>query len=109
MHIDKQIIYRAAHITGPGSVLVSICFGKTPANDPAVVRLVMAGHTQVEPNFDVTRHINEVLSGVSQANEEHGGSLEVQMVQVVPDDYPQGGQAEYAACKIAISVLQGEI
>ena len=109
MHIDKQTFYRAAHITGPGSVLVSICFGKAPADGPTVVQLAMIGRAQVEPRFNVTRHVDEVLSGVAQANHELGGSLEVQMIYVVPDDYPQKGQAQDAAYKIATSVLKGEI
>ncbi len=109
MHIDKQTFFRAAHITGPGSVLVAICFGKAPASGPIVAQLVLAGTAQVEPKFDVARHVNEILSGVAQANADFGGSLEVQMIHVLPTDYPQKTQAEYAAYKLAASVIKGEI
>ena len=59
--------------------------------------------------FNLENHIAEILSGVAKANTDFSGSLEVEAIEVVPDDYPRKTQAEYTAYKIAAAVLQGDI
>ena len=55
--------------------------------------------------FDLERHVNEILEGVQDANVKYGGNLQVQEIEVVPNDYPKKGQARYAAYQIASHVL----
>jgi hypothetical protein len=109
MIVRQATYYRAQHVTGPGCVLVSIRFGKTPESGPHVIRLLGSNETESAISFDLENHIKEILSGVDAANTECGGALQVEEIQVVPDDYPKKGQAEYAAYKIACGVLRHEI
>lgn len=109
MIIQQATYYRALHVTGPGCVLISIRFGKTPESGPHVIRLLSRNKTASAISFDLENHIREILSGVDAANNEWGGALQVEEIQAVPDDYPKKGQAEYAAYKIACSVLNHEI
>jgi hypothetical protein len=109
MHIHQATFYRAQHITGPGAVFVSIRFGQSPADGPRVVRMLAGVKTDSSVSFDLENHINEILRGVEAANAECGGSLQVEEIQIVPDDYPKKGQAEYVAYKIARGVLRHEI
>jgi hypothetical protein len=55
--------------------------------------------------FDLERHVKEILDGVQEANVKYRGDLQVQEIEVVPNDYPQQGQARYAAYQIAAHVL----
>lgn len=64
--------------------------------------------TEADIQFDLVNHISEVLAGVARANMETGGTLEVEAIEVVPDDYPKRAQAEYVAYKIAMAVQRGE-
>lgn len=88
-------------------MLVSIGFGKMPARGPTVTRLVSLGKDSAI-KFDLSDHVSEVLAGVARANAETGGSLEVEAIEVVADDYPGKGQAEQAAYGIALAVQRGE-
>lgn len=107
MQVHRVVFYRAQHITGPTAVLVSIGFGKTPACGPAVTRLVPLDKDGAI-KFDLSEHVSEILAGVARANAETGGSLEVEAIEVVPDDYPGKGQAEQAAYGIALAVQRGD-
>jgi len=88
---------------------LSLRFGVTPTDGPRIVRLLANGKTQLEVTFDLSRHISEVLAGVAKANADFGGALQVEEIEVVPDDYPKKAQAEHAAYRIAQVVIQGEI
>lgn len=109
MKVQRSTFYRYAHVTGPGYVLVSIRFGKRPADGPSVVRLLARDDNDATMKFDLDHHVAEVVSGVAQANTEFGGVLEVEAIEVVPTDKPQKGQAHCAALEIARSVLRGEV
>ena len=108
MIIQQATYFRAQHVTGPRCVLVSIRFGKTPERGPYITRLVK-NETESAILFDLENHIKEILSGIEAANIECGGTLQVEEIQVAPDDDPKKGQAEYAAYKIACGVLKHEI
>lgn len=109
MEIHRSVFYRAQHVTEPTCVLVSIRFGKTPVGGPKVVRLLPIGKDEATVSFDLNNHIAEIISGVQKANQELGGDLEVEVIEVVPDDYPRKSQVEYVAYKIASAVLRNEI
>jgi hypothetical protein len=85
--------------------LVSISFGATPAEGPTVVKCVARETNDATAAFDLDRHVAEVLEGVADANAEVGGSLQVEAIQIVPNDYPSSGQARYAAYLTAKHVL----
>lgn len=72
------------------------------------MRVLRAGHTDGEIRFDLSRHISEVLDGVTEANSKYGGDLQVEAIQVVTDDYPSRGQAKYSAYLIARHAITGE-
>jgi hypothetical protein len=108
MNIQRSVFYRYQHVTGPSCVLVSIRFGKTPPGGPIVVRLLAMDRTEAGIQFDLANHVAEVLAGVARANLETGGALEVEAIEVVPDDYPKRAQVEYVAYKIAFAVQRGE-
>ncbi|VUD63752.1 hypothetical protein TDB9533_03176 [Thalassocella blandensis] len=86
-------------------MLVSIKFGKTSENGVLVVKRLGKDQSEAKILFDLDRHLGEVLDGVQEANQKYGGNLQVQEIEVVPDDYPQKGQARYAAFQIAEHVL----
>lgn len=109
MNIHQRTYYKVQHVTGPGCVLVSICFGVTPDGGPHIVRTLAGDRSESAISFDLENHVAEILSGVAKANSEFGGDLQVQEIQVVPDDYPKKTQAEYVAYKIACGVLTNEI
>jgi len=46
--------------------------------------------TEAGIQFDLANHVAEVLAGVARANLETGGALEVEAIEVVPDDYQRG-------------------
>jgi hypothetical protein len=108
MQIHRSLFYRAQHFTGPKCVLVSIKFGITPESGPAVVRLVAMTKSDATITFDLANHVSEILAGVDRANVEQGSALQVEAIEVVPDDIPGKGQAEYVAYKIALAVARGE-
>ncbi|MBL0920245.1 MAG: hypothetical protein IBJ14_16200 [Hydrogenophaga sp.] len=96
--------YCYGHISGPTAVLVSVRFGKAPPVGPTVVTLPPVDSSKHGAQLDVSNHVDEVLRGVRRASEETGASLEVEAIEVVPDDYPSKGQAEYVAYRIALAV-----
>jgi hypothetical protein len=107
--IQRTVFYRYQHVTGPGCVLVSLKFGVMPASGPRIVRLLAEDKAEPKVAFDLDAHVKEILEGVAQANSELNGQLQVEVIEVVPDDYPQRGQALYTAHKIACAVLQNAI
>ncbi len=109
MHIHQSVFYRAQHVTGPAAVLVSIQFGVTPAAGPRLIRLLTDGIREARPRFDYLNHVAEIVAGVAQANLDLGGNLAVAAIELVPDDYPQAGQARKVAYDIASALIRGEI
>jgi hypothetical protein len=109
MKIHKRIYYRMQHVTGPGCVLLSLCFGETPDSGPRIIRTLASDKSDIEVNFNLEKYVAEVRQGVEKANKEFGGQLQVEEIQIVPDDYPQKMQVEQAAYKIAKAVIQNEI
>jgi hypothetical protein len=105
MSITESIYYRRQHVTGPGCVLVSIKFGVTPESGVLVVKRLGLNQDDAQIQFDLERHKAEILEGVQEANTKYSGDLQVQEIEVVPNDYPKAGQAKYAAFKIAEHVL----
>lgn len=103
--VSKEIWYRRSHITGPSAVLVSLRFGTAPDSGPAVQRLPRGDDATIK--FDLQSYVAEVLAGVDAANKEFSGALEVEAIQIVPDDYPHEGQARYVAYLIAKLVITG--
>ncbi len=105
MSIHESTYYRRQHVTGPGCVLVSIKFGVTPENGVLLVKRLGLSQDNAQVQFDLERHKTEILEGVQEANVKYGGNLQVQEIEVVPNDYPKEGQARYAAFQIAEYVL----
>ena len=109
MDIHESTYYRRQHVTGPGCVLVSIKFGETPDDGVRVVKRLGKNKDNAQIKFDLERHVEEMLEGVKEANIKLNGNLQIQEIEVVPDDYPQKGQAKYAAFQIAEHVLSKNI
>ncbi len=103
--IAESTYYRMQHVTGPGCVLVSIKFGVTPESGVRIVKRLAANQDNACIQFDLQRYIDEIIEGVHQANVQYSGDLQVEEIEVVPDDYPKPGQVKYAACKIAEHLL----
>ena len=55
----------------------------------------------VEPMHDIDRYINEVISGINEANRRHGTNIQLEEIEIVPDEYPTEGQVAYCAMQIA--------
>jgi hypothetical protein len=96
-----------SHVTGPGHVLVSLRFGKQPVAGPWIT-LRASIDAPVEPMLDVKAYVQEVLIGVADANEAHGTHLEVEEIEIVPDDAPTKGQVRYCARKLTEFKSTGE-
>ena len=103
--IEKRIRvrtwYSLSHITGPGAVLLGLCFGRTPEGGPTVVKTLGAQQNAGEIKFDLDRYLDEVSEGVAEANKRNNTELEVEAIRVVPDDYPTRGQVKYVAFRLA--------
>jgi hypothetical protein len=52
--------------------------------------------------MDVDAYVAEVLDGIAQANSELGSAIEVEEIEIVPDDYPTCGQVRHCAKTLAI-------
>jgi hypothetical protein len=109
MNIYEYTYFRRQHVTGPGSVLVSIKFGKTPESGVLLVKRLALKQEYAVIQFDLKMHVEEILAGVQNANEKYMGNLEVEEIEVVPNDSPKRGQAMAAAYKIAEHVLTKDI
>lgn len=109
MRLQRDVYYRAQHVTGPKAVLVSLKFGVAPAAGPIIVRRMAMDRSDPTVKFDLDDYTREVLAGVARANGELSGSLEVEQIEIVPDDYPGKGQVEHVAYQIASAVLRGSI
>ncbi|BEP65106.1 hypothetical protein GmRootV213_56600 (plasmid) [Variovorax sp. V213] len=107
--IQRSVFFRYQHVTGPKCILVSVRFGKVPAHGPTLIRLLAMDRTESAVQFDLSNHVSEILAGVARANSELGSRLEVEAIEVVPDDYPGKGQAEHVAYQIAMAVGRGEV
>ncbi|WP_167333989.1 hypothetical protein [Variovorax atrisoli] len=107
--IQRSVFYRYQHVTGSTCVLVSIRFGTAPPDGPRIVRLLALDRTESVVQFDLSNHVSEILSGVGRANSECGAFLEVEAIEVVPDDHPGKGQVEHIAYQIALAVGQRKI
>ena len=94
-------------MTGPNYLFISIHFGHEHSEDPRITKLCKPEDEDVGVQFNLDRHVKEILEGVSQANEEFSGNLAVLEVQVIPYDRPQFGQATKISYEIAKSVLTG--
>jgi len=47
--------------------------------------------------MDVDAYVGEVIQGVADANQELGTSVEVEEIEIVPDDFPTRGQVRHCA------------
>ena len=97
--VSEKTYYSAQHVTGPGCVIVTLRFGKTPKDGPIVVKKALVdGDGEVK--HDVERFVKEVEEGTDQANKEMNDSVEVEEIQIVTDDFPTDGQVAYASYSI---------
>ncbi|HYD73532.1 MAG TPA: hypothetical protein VEF55_10365 [Candidatus Binatia bacterium] len=103
--IQVRTWYSLSHITGPGAVWMALSFGETPDDGPRIERMLRDKQSNGEIKFDLPRYVAEVLAGVAEANTRENGSLEVEAIRVVPDDYPTLGQAKYVAFRLALRAL----
>ena len=94
--IRTDTYYRMSHVTGPGCVLVSLRFGTKPEKGPWVT-IRAAREAPIDPSMDVDAYVAEVLDGVTDANSELGSSIEVEEIEIVPDDFPTRGQVRHCA------------
>jgi hypothetical protein len=94
--IRTDTYFRMSHVTGPGCVLVSLRFGRTPEKGPWVT-IRAAREAQIEPRMNVDAYVAEVLDGVADANSELGSGIEVEEIEIVPDDFPTRGQVRHCA------------
>jgi hypothetical protein len=90
-----------SHVTGPGCVLVSLKFGSTPEQGPWVT-IRAAREALIEPNMNIDTYVAEVIAGVADANKELGTSIEIEEIEIVPDDFPTAGQVRHCARTLAI-------
>jgi hypothetical protein len=103
--IHRHTYFRMSHITGPRAVLVSLRFGPMPQAGPWVT-IRAAREAAVEPLHDVDRYVTEVLAGLAAANERLGASVQIEEIEIVPDDYPGEGQVRHCAMKLAEHFIQ---
>ena len=94
--IRVDTYYRMSHVTGPGCVLVSLKFGVTPDSGPWVT-IRAAREALIDPSMDVDAYVAEVIAGVADANSELGSAIEVEEIEIVPDDFPTVGQVRHCA------------
>jgi hypothetical protein len=94
--IRVDTYYRMSHVTGPGCVLVSLKFGVTPDSGPWV-SIRAAREALIDPSMDVDAYVAEVIAGVADANNELGSAIEVEEIEIVPDDFPTLGQVRHCA------------
>jgi hypothetical protein len=99
--IRTATYYRMSHATGPGCVLVSLNFGGTPKGGPSVT-IRAAREAVIHPNMDVDAYVAEVIAGVADANVELGTAIEVEEIEIVPDDFPTPGQVRHCAKTLTI-------
>ena len=105
IHCDSYL--RITHVTGPGCVLVSLRFGREPEEGPWITfRSAIEAHT--EPMMDVDEYVREVREGIAEANRTHNTNLEVEEIEIVPDDSPTKGQVRYCAMKLAEHQINSE-
>ena len=88
--------FRMSHIAGPGCVLVSLRFGKTPAKGP-LVTIRAAREGTIGPMKDIDRYVEEAIEGIAEANQIHGTTVELEEIEIVPDDCPTEGQVRHCA------------
>lgn len=103
--IRKDTYHRMTHVTGPGCVLVSLRVGVKP-DTGACVTFRTARDVIVEPDFDIDKYVAEVMAGVREANNEFSGNLEIEEIEIVPDDFPREGQVKFCAYSIAKSIIE---
>lgn len=98
--IQSHTYLRMRHVTGPGCVLVSLRFGIEPDQGPWVTRrgAIDAG---VELAYDVDAYLEEVRAGLKEANLRFGAAVQIEEIELVPDDFPSKGQVKHCAYKIA--------
>jgi len=110
-NISTATYYRMSHVTGPGCVLVSLKFGATPDRGPWVT-IRAAREALIDPSMDVDAYVAEVIAGVADANNEIGSAIEVEEIEIVPDDFPTLGQVRHCAKTLTLqykkSTEQGE-
>lgn len=99
--ISTATYYRMSQVTGPGCVLVSLKFGSTPERGPWVTMRAARG-TMIDPRMDVDAYVGEVIAGVADANIQLGTMIEVEEIEIVPDDFPTSGQVRYCAKTLTI-------
>jgi hypothetical protein len=87
---------------------MSLLFGTTPEAGPRIVRTLRTEQSDGKVTFDLDRHLTEVLAGVDAANIEFGGSLQLEAIMVITDDYPSAWQSKYVAYLIARHAITGE-
>ena len=105
--IRTDTYVRMSHVTGLGCVLVSLRFGCEPESGPVITVRSSLGKV-ARPSLDVERYLQEVLEGVSEVNKRLGADLDVEEIQIVPDDYPTEGQVRYCATKLAEHTINSE-
>jgi hypothetical protein len=105
--LKRDTYHRMSHVTGPGCVLVSIRFGTTSESGP-LITLRSAIGKNMEPRMNVTEYVEEVLRGVASANEEHQTTLEVEEIEIIPDDFPTKGQVTHCASKLVEFAINEE-
>ncbi len=90
-----------SHVTGPGCVLVSLKFGSAPERGPWVT-IRAAREALIEPRMNVDTYVAEVIAGVADANNELGTTIEIEEIEIVPDDFPTAGQVRHCARTLSI-------
>jgi hypothetical protein len=98
--------YSLPHVTGPSAVLVTLCFGQTPANGRPRVERTLRDGASGDVKFDLVRYVDEVLEGVAEANAAQNATIAVEAIRVVTDDYPSSWQVKYAAYRLALRAIE---
>ena len=109
MSIICNKYYKKQHVTGPGCVLVSLSFGELLDSGVVITKKASLKNSDSEIKFKLDEYISEVIDGVAEANVKHNGDLQVNEIEVNPDDYPTKGQVKYAAFKIAEYLLTNDV
>jgi len=92
-------------VTGPGCVLVSLKFGTTPDRGPWVT-IRAAREAMINPSMDMDAYVAEVIAGVADANNELGSAIEIEEIEIVPNDFPTSGQVRHCAKTLTLQYIK---
>ena len=101
----KKTFYSMQNITGPHYILVSLRFGESPMNGPCLTKKTSLNGNQ-DFSFDIEEYVKEVIRGVEKANIENQTSIEIEEIQLVPEQKFCEGQVAMCAYKLVNKYIE---